>query len=63
MLISSLEPFRARCVRIVFVLCDNALKIVLARNLEQPFSELLDMIAIEQSIRLLNQEAQSAFPL
>ena len=45
------------------MLCDNALKIVFAGNLEQRFPVMLDMVAIEQSIRTLNQEAQSTFPL
>jgi hypothetical protein len=42
---------------------NNALKVVFAGNLEKPFPELLEMVAIEQSVRLLNQEPQSTFPL
>jgi len=34
LLISNLEPLRAGFVRIIFVLCDNALKVVFAGNLE-----------------------------
>jgi hypothetical protein len=45
------------------VLCDNALKVVFAGNLEQRFPVMLDMVAIEQSIGLSNQEPQSTFPL